>query len=134
MTGTQAQSLSLEETSSSFDYLLNKHKGQTIVMFPSLLQEFKKPWTPQSYRNLLFSGGYRSQNQRAALQSPLDMGEEAIKEHNQGHSNGPWVFWAHVETEGFQFTRQPGSYCHTDLCSHYQLLPLQERLHLCYVN
>lgn len=62
MARTQAQSLSLEETSSSFYHLLNKHEDQATVMFPSLLQEFKKPWTPQFYGNLPFSGGYRSQN------------------------------------------------------------------------
>lgn len=85
------QSLSLEETSSFLNFLnhlLNKHKDRTTVMFPSLLQEFKKLWTPQSYGNLLFSGGYRSQNQRAALPSPLDMGRE---EHIQGYAKyGPW--------------------------------------------
>lgn len=33
-------------------------------MFSSLLQEFKKPWTPRSYGNILFSGGYRGHNHR----------------------------------------------------------------------
>ena len=84
-----------------------------------MLQGFKKPWTPQSYRNLLFSGGHSSQDRRAALPSPLDVGAEAMEEHVQGHTKyGPRVLRAHSDSAGFQFKRQPGSHCHTDLRSH----------------
>lgn len=92
-------------------------------MCSSLLQVLKKPWTPQSYGNMLFSGN-TGDRPGGSASIPLDMGEEAVEEHLQGHTKeGPWVFWAPLGTEGC--ARQPGSQCHTQL---------QERLHPHYVN
>lgn len=45
------------------------------------------------------------------LPSPLDMGEEDIEEHIQGHTKeGPWGIWARLEAQGF--ARQDGNHCH----------------------
>lgn len=114
--------LSPKETSLSFGCLPNERKERTGGVFPSLLQELETSQTPQGFGKLQFplraapgpwlmaqvlsghGAGDAAQDQthRAALPSPPNPREEAMKERAQGHTKHVPPHLGHIgEQEAF---------------------------------